>query len=174
MSDEQAQPAETTTKKKAPMKVVILVAALMLVEGIAVFGFIAMSGFGAAKLSADELEGQAVADLERPVEIQLIEGKFQNRSTGRPWTWHTQLYLQVRNKNVEHVEKVLEQRENEIKEGIRLIISKAQDRHLKEPGGETIRRQLTTYINTVFGADPDGEHRVEKLLISRFDGFPAD
>ena len=72
------------------------------------------------------------------------------------------------------IEKALEQRENEITEGIRLIISKAQDRHLKEPGGETIRRQLTTYINTVFGADPDGEHRVEKLLISRFDGFPAD
>lgn len=172
MADEQTQPDET--KKKAPLKVIIVVAVLMIVEAGAVFGFIAVSGMGANKLSADELEGQALADRERPVEIELIDAKFQNRSTGRPWTWHAQMFLQVRQKNVEHIEEILEQRENEIKEGIRLIISKAQDRHLKEPGGETIRRQLTTYVNQVFGADPDGVHRVDRLLISRFDGYPAD
>ena len=112
MADETT-PAEVEPKKKSPLKVVIIVAALMIAEAGAVFGFIAVSGMGAAKLSADDLEGQALADRERPVEIELIDAKFQNRSTGRPWTWHAQLFLQVRTKNVEHIEKILEEREHD-------------------------------------------------------------
>jgi len=165
---------EEQTKRKAPLKVIIVVAGLMLVEAVAVVGLVMLTSGGPQQASADELEGQQLADEERLVEIELINDTFQNRNSGQSWMWQTELYLQVRNKNKAHVEKTLEERKAEIAEGVRLIISKAQDRHLKEPGNETIRRQLTAYINDVFGTDAAGDPRVERLIIAKFDGFPAE
>lgn len=175
MADEENKNTEESGEaKKSPMKTMIVVAAIMVVEAVVVFGLAMMTSGGPSEASAEQLEGQALADEERLVEIELIKGAFQNRNSGRPWHWQVELFLQARNKNVEFVEKTLEERNAEISEGIRLIISKAQDRHLKEPGTETVKRQITAYIHKIFGADPDGEARVERVIISKFDGFPAD
>ena len=178
MADEETKAkhegGEEAAKKKAPLKVIIMVAALMLVEAVGVFGLVMLTGGGPEQASAEDLAGEQLADEERLVEIELIKGNFQNRNSGQSWLWQAELFLQVRNKNKAQVEQTLESRAAEIAEGIRLIISKAQDRHLKEPGNETMRRQITAYINDVFGTDAEGEPRVERLIIAKFDGYPAD
>lgn len=173
---EGAKPAEgaAPAKKGLPIKVIGIVAALMAVEAGAVF-FVAKSTAPKAA-AADEvkLDSAEKVDTEATEEIQLIEDKFQNLQTGRVWIWDTEIYLKVKQKNSEYVNKLMESKSAEIKEGVSLIFRRAQHSQLKEPGLETITRQLTAYVNEVMGKDPEGKERVEKVLIPKCRGFPAD
>jgi len=164
---------ETEGKGGLSLKAILIVAAIMLVEGVAVVGLLKMTG-GPSAAAASELAGEEGADWESVIEIPLIEDRFQNMQSGRVWLWETSIVLKVKNKNKELVEKRLERRKNEIHEGVSLIFRRAQDRHLKEPGLETITRQLNRYIEDVFGVDADGMPRVERVIIPKCKGFPAD
>jgi flagellar basal body-associated protein FliL len=145
----------------------------MIAEGGGLFVVMKMMGGGSAVV-ASELEGLEGTGDEAPVEVQLVEDRFQNMQTGRVWEWRAQIYLRLRQKNVEEINRIMERDAATIKEGVAMIFSRAQDRHLREPGRETITRQLTTYLNEVFGLDPDGLPRIERVIIPELKGFPAD
>jgi len=171
MADEQQgdQP-----EKKGGMNAIIIVAALMIVEAVAVFGVMMVTMGSSSSAQTAELEGDEVNEDEKGVEVELIKERFQNMSTGRVWQWETHVVLRVRNKNVARIESEKEKRASEIHEGIGRIIRSAQDRHLREPGLETITRQFTQYVNEVFGFDQDGMPRVERVIVPRCMGAPMD
>lgn len=171
-----AKPAEgaALAKKGLPVKVIGIVAAMMAVEAGAVFFFVKATSPKAAMAEEAHLEHADQNDTEATVEIQLIEDKFQNLQTGRVWIWDTEIYLKVKKKNEEFVNKVLESKNAEIKEGVAMIFRRAQHSQLKEPGLETINRQLMVYVGQVIGKDPDGKERIEKIFLPKCRGFPAD
>lgn len=166
-----AAPAATAAKK-SPVKAIGIVAALMIVEGVAVFMFVGKTG--PQPVAAAEVKGEHDADEHASVEIPLIEDKFQNMQTGRVWVWDTEIVLKVKSKYEKAVSKLLESRAAEIKEGVSMIFRRAQHTHLKEPGLETINRQISAYINEVIGKDAEGKERVERVVIPKCKGFPAD
>jgi flagellar basal body-associated protein FliL len=175
MADEatNAESTESGGSKQGGLKTMLIVAALMIAEGGGLFVVMKMMGGGSAVV-ASELEGLEGTGDEAPVEVQLVEDRFQNMQTGRVWEWRAQIYLRLRQKNVEEINRIMERDAATIKEGVAMIFSRAQDRHLREPGRETITRQLTTYLNEVFGLDPDGLPRIERVIIPELKGFPAD
>ena len=173
-STEQQGGEASAPKKKSPLMAAIVVAVLMLVEGVGIFVVVKMTSGSPSAAAAADIEGQAEAEAEAMQEIMLVEEKFQNMQSGRVWLWDTQIFMKVRTKNQPTVAKVLERRQAEVKEGVALIFRKAQDRHLREPGLETINRQLKAYVDEVFGTDPDGFPRVERIIIPTCKGFPAD
>lgn len=160
-------------KKKLPIKVLAIVAALMVVEGAGVFAFISMMGRGPQDADAAKLEGQIEAGRNAPVEIMLVDDRYQNHSTGRVWLWETQVYVKVKKKNETFVQEILDQRKAEISTGVAQIIRSAQQGHLKEPHLETIGREITAFVNKTFGTDPDGENRVDRVLIPKCRGIPT-
>lgn len=164
---------EESSKKGGGLKTMLIVAVLMLVEAGGLFVLLKGMG-GPSAVSASELEGLEGTGEEAPTELMLVEDRFQNMQTGRVWEWRTQIYLRVRQKNIEEIKRIMERDAASIKEGIGMIFSRAQDRHLREPGRETIVRQLTTYLNEVFGLDPDGLPRIDRVIIPELKGFPAD
>ncbi len=174
MADEQEPQGEAGEKKKSPILMIGIVAGLMVLEGVGVFLFVSMTG-GAAGANAAGLEGLDEQSGELVEEVELIKGRFQNLSTGRVWDWQVEAFLKVRSKNVPHVEKVLERRKAEIQEGLSLIFRRAQHAQLREPGLNSISRQVEAYILEVFGTDPsDGSPYVERVLIPKCDGYPSD
>ncbi|MEX0876223.1 MAG: hypothetical protein WD114_02085 [Phycisphaerales bacterium] len=177
MSDVEVidQPADSGGSKKKPggLKTMIIVAVLMVLEGAGVFFLVSSMG-GPGAVEATELEGLEGTGAEAPVEIQLVEDRFQNMQTGRVWEWRVQIYLRARQKNVEQINTIMERDAATIKEGVALIFRRAHDRHLKEPGLETLTRQLTAYLNEVFGLDSDGLPRIDRVIIPECKGFPAD
>jgi len=172
MPDDEKNKEGTEQSSKGNKKLPIIVAGLMLLEGIAVFGLVKMLG-GPSSAQAN-LVGQEMAGDQAPVEILLTNDTFQNMQTGRVWEWRVEIHLRVRQKNVAEVKRIQDRDQATIKEGIALIFRRAHDRHLREPGLETIQRQLTTYLNEVFGTDPDGIPRIERVIIPECKGFPAD
>jgi len=160
-------------KKSGPLKMIIVVAAMMILEGAAVFFLVSSMG-GPNAVEATELEGLEGTGEEAPVEIELVKERFQNMQTGRVWEWRVEIFLRVRQKNVDEIIAIQERDPATIKEGVAMIFRRAHDRHLREPGLETITRQLTTYLNEIFGLDADGLPRIDRVIIPECKGFPAD
>lgn len=172
MAEQEKQAAETEAKKKSPLMLVGVVGVLMLLEAVGVYALVHMTS---PRMSEARLDLHPIEDeQDRLVEVLLVEDRFINISTGRVWQWQATVYLKVRNRNIERVESEMEKRSAEIKEGVAEIIASAQDRHLREPGRETIKRQLSAYVNDVFGVDAEGRHRVEQVVISRWLPSPMD
>ncbi len=170
MPDEKAKGEETQAEAKPSKKGLIIVAAIMLLEGAGVAGIVMVLRGGASPAVA-EIEGAELAAEEKLVEISLVEDKFQNLQTGKTWVWECEIVLQVRKKNEQWVTAELEARKAEITEGVALIFRRAQHVHLTEPGLETLNRQLTVYAHEVFGDAPDGTPRVERVIIPKCRGF---
>jgi flagellar basal body-associated protein FliL len=169
-----AGPEAKAEKKGLPIKTIGIVAGLMLAEAAGVFFFVSATGPHNQASGAQEIKGAEKADLEASVEVPLLEEKFQNMQTGRAWIWDTEIVLKVRKRNEEYVTKELEQRHAEIGEGIALIFRRSPHSNLKEPGLETINRQVTAYMNQVLGKDADGKERLERVVMPKCRGFPAD
>jgi flagellar basal body-associated protein FliL len=147
---------------------------MMIAEAVGVYVFVGATGAHPQAAAAHTIQGADQADLDASVELPLLEEKFQNMQTGRAWIWDTEIVLKVRAKNQAFVTKELESRMAEVKEGVSLIFRRSPHSQLKEPGLETINRQLTAYLNQVLGKDPDGKDRLERVVIPKCKGFPAD
>ncbi len=170
-NQDQAPAAEAPPKgSKLP---IIIVAALMLAEGVLVYLGVGILGSGPSQTAA-EIQGLDELDREQQVEILLSEERFQNMQSGRVWGWQAEIYLKVRQKNQEKVQAVLDRDAAEIKEGIALIFRRAEDRNLREPGLETLSRQLTTFVHKVFGVDGQDEPLVERVILAKLKGNPED
>jgi hypothetical protein len=156
-----------------PIKMLAVVAALMLGEAGVVYVLVGMSG-SRAQSAAAEIKGADQADLSQAVEIELIDEKFQNMQTGRVWIWDTQIVLKAKKRNQKFIEDELDQRNAEIKEGVAQIMRRAQHSQLREPELTTLNRQLTAYLDKCFGPDPDGNSRIERVLIPKCKGFQME
>jgi len=173
MADEAQHDEGTQEKKKGnPMFLFGVVGVLMLLEALGVYVLTTVMSPTATQAQT-ELETEA-DESEKTVEVLLVEDRFINISTGRVWQWQATIHVLVKNKHLERVQKDLEERSAEIKEGVAEIIAGAQDRHLREPARDTIKRQLTAYVNDVFGTDAEGEPRIVRVVISKWLPSPMD
>ncbi|MBL4809069.1 MAG: hypothetical protein JKY43_03305 [Phycisphaerales bacterium] len=170
---DSADKSSGEAKKGGGLKMIIVIAVIMVVEGAAVFFLVNMMS-GPKGAMASEMELLEGTGEDAPVEIELVEERFQNMSTGHVWEWRVQIVLRVRQKNAAHIETIKERDAALLKEGISMIFRRAQDRHLREPGLETITRQLTTYVNEIFGTDADGMPRIDRVLVPECKGFRSD
>jgi flagellar basal body-associated protein FliL len=166
---------EAAPKKKGglPIKTIAIVAVVMALEaGALVF----LLGLGSPKASKAEDGHELVHDDSNELEeVEIIADEtFQNMQTGQVWVWGISIYAQVKKKNVEFVDNVLGQRQAEVREGISQIVGRAQHTQLKEPDRQTLNRQVSALLEKVIKPDEDGKARIERLIISKCTGYPAD
>jgi flagellar basal body-associated protein FliL len=163
---------DAPAKKKLPVKTIGIIAGLMIAEGAAVF---VIMGAGKPKASHGETPEAALHDddSEKTTEIELVTDRFQNMTTGQAWVWSVSIFLQVRNKNAEQVELVLEQRNAEIREGVSQIIGRARHTQLSEPEKQTISRQIASFLEKLDGMMVDDKPVVERVIFADCRGFPT-
>ncbi|MCA9299026.1 MAG: hypothetical protein KDA28_08165 [Phycisphaerales bacterium] len=169
MADEE----QTQSEKKGglPIIPIAIVAVLMILEGIGVYVVVGVLG-GPKEAGADIVTSED--NLDRVVEVELLSDDFQNMQLNRVWIWKTQIVLKVKQKNLEYVEAVMADRQNEIREQVGVIFAKLQHSQLIEPGKETLNRQLESYLNLVFGTDPDDMPRIADVVIPMCKGTVID
>lgn len=176
MADESPKDTENAEKPEGKRglspKLLAVILAIMAVEGVGVFMFITMMSGGPKDAAAEIVSEED--DPEALVEVLLTDEQYQNMTSNQVWIWEAEIYLKVRRKNQEYVQKQLEQRAAEIQEGITQIFRRAKLTELREPDFRTGSRQLTALINDVFGNDMDGLPRVERLVIAKLRGFPRN
>ncbi len=106
----------------------------------------------------------------------MLHEKFTNSRQGRVWIWDTEVIVQVKKMHEAEVAGLIESKEALIRTGVSRIIASAQHAYFNEPGRETLTRQVHEFLNQpdVIGTDPEGEPKVEDVLIPSCIGFPAD
>lgn len=72
------------------------------------------------------------------------------------------------------VAEELKARIAEMRTGIGTIVASAQHPYFTEPGRETLSRQILEYLQEAFKQDPQGEERIQAVLIPKCLGFPSD
>ena len=171
MAEEQQNQDEQAPKSK---KTLMIVAGLMVLEAALVYAVVGVLGSGPAPAAASELEGTEQVDREAPMELLLVEDRFQNLASGRVWGWQAEVYLKIRKRNEPEVSKILESHKAGLREGIALIFRRARDRHLREPGMDTLRHQINAYVQEIFGTDADELPIVDDVIIAKLKGTPED
>ncbi|MCC6660874.1 MAG: hypothetical protein IT437_08310 [Phycisphaerales bacterium] len=165
--------AAAATKKKSPIKLIAIVGGLMVAEGAGAVLLLGAMGPKPQTAVADIHEDEH-AESVTSVEIPVADERFQNMQTGRVWTWDIAVVLKVKPKNEEVITSVLEKRAAEIKEGLSQIVRKAQHNHLKEPELTTLSRQITAFLDKMFGQDAEGNSRIERVIIPKCKGIQLE
>ena len=169
-AEEQAAPS-SESPKKGRRKMIVIIAALMVAEGVVLFLAINMLSPKPDPTLAEGMgeEDEDDAKLNQFVEVVLSEVQASNRKAGRPYVYHFQLSALIPAEHKERVEKFVAARQMLINDRVQTVIRAADPKDLNEPSLETIKRQLMFEIRQLMG-DEEGmikEVLIPKLLQSR-------
>jgi flagellar basal body-associated protein FliL len=155
------------------MKAVIIVGAVLLIEGVTIAGVFLLAG-GPDDANANTAAVDEAAQMELPDEVQVIEDKFQNTRTGRAYIYDTQIVVICKRKNKAEIEQKLEMMRARISADIAEIIRKAEPAHLLEPELATLKRQVQSALDSRLGSDIDGNPLVMEVVIPKCEQYRAD
>lgn len=174
MADERPKDeAQAPAKKGLPIKTLLILAVALLVEGVAITG-VFMFAKGPETIKADASLPDELADLEREVEVLVIEEKFQNTRTGRSYLYDTEIYVIIRNKYVEEVDQSIQSMQAQLSTEIATIFRRAEPSYLMEPELATLTRQIGSVLTQKIGLDSDSEPYVLGTLIRKCIRIRAD
>ncbi|RJP35176.1 MAG: hypothetical protein C4547_09830 [Phycisphaerales bacterium] len=134
---------------------VIVVGAIMLVEGVGIYLAVNMltqkpEAAAAAALEAAKAEA-AVPPEDSLVEAALADCRVVNAKEGRLYRYSIRVSVLVERSDLERLQKLIESRRSRIDERINIALRSAEPRQLKEPGFETLKRRLKADLADVFG-----------------------
>ena len=158
MADEQA-PETTTEAPKAKRRLlpIIVVAAIMLGEGAAIFILAnAMKSEPAAALAGEGAgsPGTGSGAPNELVEVALAECRPSNKISGKFVTFQIRVLGLVAAEDFERAQKLVESRKARLEDGVNIVIRSAEPKQLNEPDLSTLRRRLRQEFGRVFD-DPD-------------------
>lgn len=161
--------AASGKKKKKSIITISLFGGVMVVEGLAIF--LCMKFLGTAP---DPTQG-----LEQPVpttqpwaessELDVANLRVLNTMGPRTVLYHVRVVITVHQANEEEIGKFLDSRKSTIEDALSRVVRGAEERHLAEPGLETLRRQLLFELKKILG----DETTIEHLLIPEFTQLPT-
>ena len=172
MADET--PTPETTKKKSPLRTIILVVAILLIEAGAFIGWMMLHKPERVEASRDVAIIE-VPDDEKIVELMVIDARLPNNKSGVTYLYDAQIWVQVKNRYSAQVADQLDRFRNEIKAEITAIWRTSDPRHFQEPKLENLTRKINALLDARFGADPQtGETILAKSVIVMQPGFRVD
>ena len=160
-------------KKGLPLLPIIAVAAVLLIEAAVIVALFMFSG-GPSEVKAEPGVADEVAQGEEPAEVLVLSGKFQNNKSGRSFMYDTEVYVVVKQRNLEEMETKKEQMQASITKDITTIFRRAEPSHLREQELATLTRQVSAALESRFGNDPNDEPYVQEVLITKCMEFASD
>lgn len=162
-TDEPPPPAETEApKKKGKFGLIGIVGGLMILEGAGIF--VAMKFLGADPDPTVGME-QALVPTTKPweesQEIPVAKVRVLNSNGARAMLYNVRVVVRVHHENLTRVEEFVKGRAGTVEDTIGRVIRSADERHLAEPGLETLKRQVRHELGKLLG----DEELIEQVLI---------
>ena len=171
---EEAAPAQPVARKGGK-KTAIMVAAILVVEAVVIVGAMKFLGGGPSKVHATDItEPAQVLEDDKIVEAEVLKAKMPNNKSGVTYIYDTEIYVQVKKRHADKVKAEIEQFQNEIKADITAIWRTAEPQYFQEPKLEKLTRKVYALLNERYGAGPDNEPIVSKVVIVMSTGFRID
>lgn len=176
MADEkknEAADAAEPEKKKLPLKTVIVLAAALLIEGVAISAAFIFAK-GPEPLKANATLSEELAEEEKEVEVLVIEEKFQNTRTGRSYLYDTEIYVMIRQKYSTKIDETIQGMQAQLSTEIATIFRRSEPSYMMEPDLATLTRQVGAVLEDKLGDDDDGEPFVLGTYIKKCIRIRAD
>jgi flagellar basal body-associated protein FliL len=176
MAEEQAtteQAPETKSSKGSAIKAIIIVIAVLFIEGGTIVGTMMLSG-GPSEVKGEGIAADPEAAQNKLVEVLVIDARFSNERTGRVWYFDTEIYVTVRQKHVKKFKEELETMNARVSSELHSIFRSAEPAHFREDGWATLTRQIKAMLDVKFGHDAEGEPLIRQVVISRCDRYSGD
>lgn len=155
------------------LKTIIVIAAVLVIEAVVISGVFLFSG-GPAEVEGGALEDLA-ADMEQPEEVTILEEKFQNTRSGKPYLYQATIVVSTKRKHSHLVEQRKDQMRWRIRSAINEIYSSAMLDELREPTLTTLRRKVHKRLDDLIGIDEaTGEKLIIEVMIPTNTEFRSD
>lgn len=175
MAEAEDKASEQAPKKRLPMKMIIIIAIVMVVEGALFGGGILLFGPAPPAVSAEGLKEDEQAQALEEVEVLLIGDKFQNTRQGaQAYLYDATIYIVVQRRHQEHVEAEIEKNMARISQEVTEVFARAEPAQLNEPDRLTLKRQILEKVQKRFLNDAEGEPYVKGVVISNWKRFSSD
>ena len=146
-------------------KLLLIVAGLMVVEGMGIFALMKVVSPTPEVAEAAEDEGTPgdPFNLSGEVELTLCEISAFNSKEGRLYVYNADISVLVASEDREKIERFIEVREQSIKDRIQYVFRLADPKDLNDPSLETLKRQLRFEFNNLLG----GKELITEVLIPK-------
>ena len=162
-AEKEAPAAETPpSTKNGRMLTFGIFGGIMLLEGMGIF--LCMKFLGSDPDPTVGME-QGLAPTTRPweesQEISVAKVRVPNSNGTRTMLYNVRVAVRVHYDNVERAKTFFERRASTVEDTISRVIRSADERHLNEPGMETLKRQIRYELSSLLGDDT----LIEQVLI---------
>lgn len=155
---------------KLPIKTVLILGCVMLIEALVIGGLFLLTGPPELANAGIAIDGK-IADADMPVEVLVIDEKFQNTRSGKAFLYDTEIFIVIRQKHNDQVSNQLASRIAQISTDIHTVFRRATLTHLHEPTLTTLTREVQAALDEHFGRDENGKSVIEKVLIRKCNEF---
>lgn len=169
---EEAIAAVEEPKKKLPIKTLIIIVVVLMLELVTAIVAYMMAG-GPGDVMADRTGASIVDDGTEPVEQLVVEERFPNSKQGAVFLYDTQIYIQVQKKFQPKAEGILKGMNASISADIATIFRRAEPSYMHEDALQTLTRQVKEVLDKRL-VDEEKKSMVEKVLITRCTEYRAD
>jgi flagellar basal body-associated protein FliL len=181
MAEKPAKKEETPAAAEQPapkkgglsLKTIMVMAVVLVIEGAAISAAFMLSG-KPAEVHADPAATSEAEEMDKPVELLVIEDKFQNTRSGKTYLSDTQIYVVVKRKDEEAITAKLEEMQAQIAADIGAIFRRAEPSQLLEPTLATLTRQIKAVMDDRVGLDQDHKSRVQEVLLKKYTQYRVD
>ncbi|RIK64006.1 MAG: hypothetical protein DCC65_15125 [Planctomycetota bacterium] len=139
-----------------------IVGGLMLVEGVGIF--LCMKFLGTDPDPTIGIE-QALTPTTKPWEesreILVAKVRVLNSNGSKAMLYNVKVVVRVHHENQGRVEEFFNSRKSTVEDAIGRVIRSAEERHLAEPGLETLKRQVRHELGVLLGDDS----LIEQVLV---------
>ncbi len=163
---------ETGKSRGGGLKTILIVIVVMVIEGAAIIGTMYFTG-GPAEAQGGDID-PAKAQADKPVELLVLEHKFDNRMAGVPYLYDTEVYITTRQANAEQMKQAIENNRAGITVDLGAVFRRAEPAVFQEPTYATLSRQIKAVLDKRFGKDDTGEPIVQDVLILKCIGYRAE
>ena len=165
-----AEPAKgDAPPKKSKAPTFAIFGGVMVIEGLAIFGVMKMFGHEPDPTVGLEPMAPTTKPWDDSLELPVASVRVPNNNGARTMLYSVKVAARVAFKEKEDVRQFLERRKNTLEDVISRVIRSAEERHLAEPGLETLKRQVRFELNALIG----DEHKIEQVLIPECMPIPA-
>jgi flagellar basal body-associated protein FliL len=158
--------------KKSSLKVLVMVAMVLVLEGGTVGVTIMLSG-APAKVEGHGPTPDLAAEESKLVEVLVVKDRFANQRTGRTYLYDTEIFITVRAKDNPKVKEKVESMQAQLSTEIATIFRRAEPAHLLEPTLATLTRQVKAALDERLGKDAEGKPAVQEVLIRKCIQIPV-
>jgi flagellar basal body-associated protein FliL len=173
MAEQDQQANNKASKTFSPLMTLLILAAVLCMQ-VGVVGAAYWMWGGAKPVKADAAAADKAAKAEQPVEIMIVEDKFQNTRTGRSYLYDTEVYIVAKQKHKDFIKKRMKARKAQIVTEIATIIRRAEPSYFDEPELSTLTRQIRAALNRVLGKTEGGKSYIDQVLIKKMTEFRTD